>query len=36
MKSAWNSAFFDTFLDFKKKNFEAKRAKNGAKNQTTF
>ncbi len=42
-KSAWNSAFFDIFFGLKKKisrvifalfeNFEAKRAKNGSKNQ---
>ncbi len=39
--SAGNSAFFDTFFDLKKilgqisafSNFEAKRAKNGAKNK---
>ncbi len=46
-KSAWNSAFFDTFFDLKKKkkfkvilvlfsNFEAKCARNGSKNQKTY
>jgi hypothetical protein len=45
-KSAWNSAFFDTFFDFFQKNvlghisifskFEAKRAKNGSKYQKTY
>ncbi len=45
-KSAWNSAFFIPFQFYQKKilygilvlfsNIEAKRAKNGAKNQKTF
>ncbi len=46
-KSAWNSVFFDTFFDFFQKNlfqvilvlflnFEAKRARNGSKNQKTY
>ncbi len=44
-KSAWNSAIFDIFVDLKKincvilalfKNFEAKRTKNGSKNQKTY
>jgi hypothetical protein len=45
LKSAWNSTFFYTFFLSKKifvghistfSNFQAKRAKNGAKNQKTY
>ncbi len=46
LKSAWNSAFFDIFFNFFKfffvvilvlfPNFEAKRAKNGVKNQKMY